>query len=78
MSFEPEYGTVRRARLYHEGVTAAIYATEDGWHYFCCETCGNCGQHWHDEDYATVQALLHVLYTDHTPYLEESDAHRHE
>ena len=52
-------------------VTAVIYKTPEEDYYFSCETCGNSGQHWHGKDYAIVQGLDHVLYFDHTPYLEE-------
>lgn len=39
-------------------------------YYFCCQTCGNCGRHWLDADYAVVQAASHMFSFDHTPYLD--------
>lgn len=69
-------GPVVRGRALH----AMVYEAETefpgypGSYYFCCPTCGNCGRHWMDPDYAVVQAAHHMFYFDHTPYLEAQDA----
>lgn len=55
-------------------VDTTIYQTDDAeWYYFSCNTCGNSGQHWHSKDFAIVQAVYHVQFFDHTPYLETPD-----
>jgi hypothetical protein len=47
----------------------------DPLYYFCCETCGNCGQMWHGLDYAIVQALHHIVRYDHAQYHNQEDHH---
>lgn len=60
-------------------LTAMVYESPGGMtgyapsYYFCCSVCGNCGRHWLDPDYATVQAAHHLFYFDHTDYLENDD-----
>ena len=68
---EDYYATIRVVDIDIEGVQAHVFRTWDGTFYFCCETCGACGKHWHGADYALVQAAWHVANTDHTKYLED-------
>lgn len=50
---------------------ARIYKNAADDYYFCCDTCHNCGQPWHGEDYAITQALDHLMFFDHSEYKSE-------
>lgn len=69
--------TVRESQVQTGRVLASLYRTVDGGHYFCCDVCGNCGQVWHGRDYALVQALHHIMFYNHTQYLEDHHGHGH-